>query len=103
MRLVPAREMVIQLIDKITEQELEVAYARLTELSARDAGDRELEDARERSERLDLPIDVAQLTHPSSRARRDEVRQAVGLRKLSGNLNPHLPSSAELLRNIDRP
>jgi hypothetical protein len=70
MRLVPARELVIQLVDTITEQELQVPYARLTELSARDAGDREfeaaLEDAREPSERLDLPVDVAQLTRPSS-------------------------------------
>lgn len=59
------REKFLRLIDGMSEAELEAGYQRLLQVSGKDADDDEfeaaLEDARERSERLDLPVDVAQL------------------------------------------
>jgi hypothetical protein len=59
------REKVIQLIDGMSDKELEAEYERLLQASAKQAVDDEfeaaLQGARERSERLNLSIDVAQL------------------------------------------
>lgn len=59
------RDRLHRLIDGLPEAELEAEYQRLLQVSSKGADDDEfeaaLDNARERSRRLDLPVDIAEL------------------------------------------
>lgn len=58
------REKFLRLVGGMSDAELEAEYQRLLQVSGKSADDEfeaALEDARRRSERLDLPVDIAEL------------------------------------------